>query len=1005
MKVVSDRKFGEPPMSPVRTRGLICIVAALYIYARWNFGTLEKLGIPVVEHHPLLGSVRQMYKEVGALNDIKWMHKYGQVFGVYEGRQPQIFICDPELVRLICIKDADYFNSKRQLEYGDPVLNEMPDFQTLEKWKLCRSFLTPAFSSAKIKAMNTPMREATTDYIADIKNSIKNSNKGILEKFAVDESLHTMLTDLITRCVFSIKINDRNDTDNEFSKIVKQLLTPSEDNQWLELVMWSHTFPILRKFVPAIFGNTGIQRFRTIFRQLMDDRRKSGVKKNDVVDMCVEWADQLDTPQMKKENVTELTIMCQALVFFFAGQDQMSTLVATTLYHIATNPEIAKKAYEEVDTVFKKCNGELDHEHIPELVYINACINESLRLYPFFYRTERVCTKDWKNEKHNLTIKKGTVIQFPIWAANRNPEFNEDPEKYDPERWMPENKHKINVYSSTSFGFGPRNCTGIRFATEGMPLVAAYMLRDFKFVIRKDSEIKFIPGGPFFQPHSPIYLDIMERTTGKSVSAQGWNFGVLEELGIPVVEHHHLLGSVKEVYGEPGGPNDTKWMKKYGPIFGVYEGRTPQIFVCDAELIRLICVKDANYFNGKRLLDFGDPLLNEMPEFQPRKSLKPSIVPSLQLPFTSAKIKMMNLPMREATKDYISDIKDTIKMSNKNGVYEKLAVDESIHTMLTDLFTRCAFSIRISGRNNVENEFAKLVRDLINPSEQIPNMTLIQWSHTFPFLRKFTSAPTFNPEVGHKFGKIFKQIMEQRRKSGEKKNDIVDICIEWADKLNTPEMKKFDITEVTILAQALVSFFAGQDQISTLVAITFYYVATNPEIAKKAYDEVDAVFKKHNGIIEHEHLNELLFVNACINESTRLYSFFHRMERICTKDWTNEKYGLHLKKGMVVIMPIWAANRNPEYNENPEKYDPERWMPENKDKLNVYSTTSFGHGPRNCTGMRFATEVMPLLTAYLLRNFKFVGRKDSEIKFKPGGPLFQPHEPIYLDIIDRALEN
>jgi len=254
---------------------------------------------------------------------------------------------------------------------------------------------------------------------------------------------------------------------------------------------------------------------------MMEQRRQSGEKKNDVIDMCVEWADKLDTPEMKKEGMTELTILAQALVFFFAGQDQISTLVASALYHIATNPEIAKKAYDEVDAVFKKYNGKVEHDQLNELVYINACINESLRMYPFFHVTERVCTKDWTNETHNLHIKKGMVVMLPIWAANRNPEYNENPDKYDPERWMPENKDKLNPYSSTSFGFGPRNCVGKRFATESMPLVTAYLLKDLKFVARKDSELKFTAGGPMFATHGPIYLDVMERTSEKIPSQKG----------------------------------------------------------------------------------------------------------------------------------------------------------------------------------------------------------------------------------------------------------------------------------------------------------------------------------------------------------------------------------------------------------------------------------------------------------------------------------------------------
>lgn len=59
-----------------------CIIAGLIIYARWNFGTLEKMGIPVVPYHPITGHARETYETVGGLNDIIWNKKYGPIFGV-----------------------------------------------------------------------------------------------------------------------------------------------------------------------------------------------------------------------------------------------------------------------------------------------------------------------------------------------------------------------------------------------------------------------------------------------------------------------------------------------------------------------------------------------------------------------------------------------------------------------------------------------------------------------------------------------------------------------------------------------------------------------------------------------------------------------------------------------------------------------------------------------------------------------------------------------------------
>ena len=62
---------------------LLCVFGGLWIYARWNYGSLEKMGIPVVKYtHPILGSTKELYETVGGENDIKWMKEYGQIFGV-----------------------------------------------------------------------------------------------------------------------------------------------------------------------------------------------------------------------------------------------------------------------------------------------------------------------------------------------------------------------------------------------------------------------------------------------------------------------------------------------------------------------------------------------------------------------------------------------------------------------------------------------------------------------------------------------------------------------------------------------------------------------------------------------------------------------------------------------------------------------------------------------------------------------------------------------------------
>ena len=60
----------------------VIIVASLILYARWNYGVLESLGIPVVKPHFLLGSTYNFHNEMATDVDIARFKKYGPVYGV-----------------------------------------------------------------------------------------------------------------------------------------------------------------------------------------------------------------------------------------------------------------------------------------------------------------------------------------------------------------------------------------------------------------------------------------------------------------------------------------------------------------------------------------------------------------------------------------------------------------------------------------------------------------------------------------------------------------------------------------------------------------------------------------------------------------------------------------------------------------------------------------------------------------------------------------------------------
>lgn len=65
-------------------------------------------------------------------------------------------------------------------------------------------------------------------------------------------------------------------------------------------------------------------------------------------------------------------------------------------------------------------------------------------------------------------------------AVHYNPEYYPEPHKFNPDRFLPENKHNLVPYTYLPFGLGSRNCVGSRFAYQEMKLCLAEIIRQYR---------------------------------------------------------------------------------------------------------------------------------------------------------------------------------------------------------------------------------------------------------------------------------------------------------------------------------------------------------------------------------------------------------------------------------------------------------------------------------------------------------------------------------------------
>ncbi|CAG2178179.1 unnamed protein product [Oppiella nova] len=173
-------------------------------------------------------------------------------------------------------------------------------------------------------------------------------------------------------------------------------------------------------------------------------------------------AESTDAPT-KRPTSGEMTaeeMSAQGIMFFLAGFDTTAAALTHAIYYLSLHPECQQKLYDELKT----CD-EFTYETLGHLKYLNAVINETLRLAPSVIRVQRECLQDYKLGNTGITIPKGASVEIYPYAIHRDPEYWSNPNVFLPDRWFESTHHP---YAYLPFGGGPRQCIGQRFAISVM---------------------------------------------------------------------------------------------------------------------------------------------------------------------------------------------------------------------------------------------------------------------------------------------------------------------------------------------------------------------------------------------------------------------------------------------------------------------------------------------------------------------------------------------------------
>lgn len=213
----------------------------------------------------------------------------------------------------------------------------------------------------------------------------------------------------------------------------------------------------------------------------MTGEREDGVKiRSALLDMLLE-------ANQNGGNLSDEDIRDEVNTFMFEGHDTSATATCFTLYAIAQNPQIQDKVYDELCEILgKDPKTEVTMSHINDLKYMDIVVKEALRMYQPVPLVERNIDEDWVID--GITVPKNTTVAIFLYGMSHDPAVFPNPEKFDPDRFLPENMNSRHNYAYIPFSAGPRNCIGQRYAMyELKACVAKFLL---KFRITEDPDFK-----------------------------------------------------------------------------------------------------------------------------------------------------------------------------------------------------------------------------------------------------------------------------------------------------------------------------------------------------------------------------------------------------------------------------------------------------------------------------------------------------------------------------------
>ncbi|KAM0250781.1 hypothetical protein ACHAP5_001998 [Fusarium lateritium] len=235
---------------------------------------------------------------------------------------------------------------------------------------------------------------------------------------------------------------------------------------------FGNSFNMLRDGVKHKF----LEEAHAWLRDTVENRRKNKPSRPDVFSWILEDYESIENPTKQDLN----NLYGDAHLICGAGSDTTSASTSCLIYLLALHPEVLSKLQAEIDD-YKKTHVESDNMSLGKLTYLQACLDESLRLFPVVPSGLQRMTPPEGMQIEDIYIPGYTLFHTPTYTMCRDERCFVRPDEFIPERWtsQPELVKDASVFSPFHMGRG--SCAGKQLALMEVRYIFSEILSRYNF--------------------------------------------------------------------------------------------------------------------------------------------------------------------------------------------------------------------------------------------------------------------------------------------------------------------------------------------------------------------------------------------------------------------------------------------------------------------------------------------------------------------------------------------